>query len=236
VVLATPGERRLVGHAHDGVRVYGTPYGNGATVEQRRRNKPLESRRRYAGHAVVAGLAKGVLVRPEHGRGIGPNGTGTVPHDSLSTITDKVKQMDMQECRAERIEGINRLRYDRAWATMEMDKRDAAGMDGSRAALAARKDALGPPGHGPTIIPHETRAAIDALRKELGLDVAMTAAEVVSEARQQFKLEDIELPIAEDAARLMAALRRGGVACQAAGGRGGSATISVGRISTRPLR
>jgi hypothetical protein len=73
---------------------------------------------------------------------------------------------------------------------------------------------------------------------ELGLDVAMTAPEVISQARQDLKLEDIELPIAEDARRLVAALRTGTGAYLPAGGAaaGSSSGYTMGRVSTRPLR
>ena len=73
---------------------------------------------------------------------------------------------------------------------------------------------------------------------ELGLDVAMTAPEVISQARQDLKLEDIELSIAEDARRLVAALRTGTGAYLPAGGAaaGSSSGYTMQRVSARPLR
>jgi hypothetical protein len=81
-------------------------------------------------------------------------------------------------------------------------------------------------------------AAAAAALQSWGLDVAMTAPEVISQARQDLKLEDIELPIAEDARRLVAALRTGTGAYLPAGGAaaGSSSGYTMGRVSTRPLR
>ena len=101
---------------------------------------------------------------------------------------------------------------------MEHKKRDAEKMDGSAAVFRAASGKHGTLGHGQNIITQKTRDQIDALRKELGLDVAMSAADVLVEARQQLHVEDLELPFKEDAARLFAALR------------------SAGQIAARPLR
>ncbi len=66
----------------------------------------------------------------------------------------------------------------------------------------------------------------------------MTAPEVISQARQELKLEDIELPIAQDARRLVAALRTGAGAYLPAGGAAAGSTsgYTMGKVSTRPLR
>jgi hypothetical protein len=226
--------------ATDGVSVYGTPWGFGRAATHGRRmttDAPEQQRDRVTreGWAEVAGQPKRVLVRPNHGRGIGPKGTAqSDPHDALSTVRDKVKRTELRELRADRVECTDRRNYERSWVTLETEKRNQAQVDGSSTVLAAARGKHGPLGHGPSIITRETRDMIDALRKELGLDVTMTAQEVIVEARQQFKLEDIELPLAADAERLLQALRRGGVKTQAAGMRGGS--YSIAQISTRPLR
>ena len=66
----------------------------------------------------------------------------------------------------------------------------------------------------------------------------MTAPEVISQARQELKLEDIELPISQDAQRLVAALRSGAGAYLPAGGAAAGSTsgYTMGKVSTRPLR
>ena len=132
------------------------------------------------------------------------------------------------------------MHHDRGWVGMEKSKRDEYLASGSReqARLDAKEREEAPVGHGLTLLKTSTRELVDILRKELGLDVAMTATEVISAARQEFKLEDIELPIAQDAQRLVGALRQGCGAFMPAGGASSGSTsgYTIGRLCTRPLR
>jgi hypothetical protein len=243
--------------AKHGVRTFGTPYGSGRqahgpTARQRseRSLRPAagaprlpgqaqEGARAPAGWAYVAGEPKSV-VGPAHSRGICTYPTRTVPHDHLTSITNPVKRAEMMEVRSSRVAGYDCMHHDRGWVSMEKDKRDREGTSGSRAQAEldaqVREDA--PEGHGLTLLKTSTRDLVDILRKELGLDVAMTAPEVISHARQEIKLEDIELPIAQDARRLVAALRSGTGAFMPAGGAAAGSTsgYTMGRVSTRPLR
>ena len=253
VVLATPGARVATGTGVAGVgytpqlygggraHVYGTPYGYGRSATQRATTNISQSQRvprstRLYNGAVVAGEPKGTLVRPNHGRGIAAIAGPHDWHDSISTVQDPVKRAMLQEVRESRVTGKDKHDYDRGWVPAEMDVRDGAHADGSRATLAAARGKHGPLGHGPTIITRQTRDMVDALRKELGLDVAMSAQEVIVEARQQFKLEDIDLPLAQDAERLLAALRGGNVVGSLGNSAGSANAYSLGQLSARPLR
>ena len=71
------------------------------------------------------------------------------------------------------------------------------------------------------------------IRKELGLDVTMSAMSVLSEARSAFNLEDLELGFAHEAKRIRQHIAGGGVLV-AHGTRGGG--YSVGKLTRRPLR
>ena len=247
--------------ARHGVQVYGTPYGYGRPYGQssfvrkaenakrtERTLRPSEGAPRMpwqkesggrpeVGWAVVAGETKQLLGRP-HDRGIGrPQHR---PHDHLTSVGDPVKRSELVELREAREGGYDSLHHDRGWVAAEKDKRDDAMVSGSRAQakLDKQERADAPVGHGLTLLKTSTRDLVDILRKELGLDVAMTATEVISEARQAFKLEDIELPIAQDAQRLVGALRHGAVSYQPTGGAAAGSTsgYTVGSCSMRPLR
>eukprot|EP01048_Picozoa_sp_COSAG05_P030349 COSAG05_NODE_10488_length_562_cov_2.006479_2_plen_156_part_01 len=155
-MLATPGTRVATGTGVPGVRVFGTPFGYShreAPQHAAQVQRGTRATTKYTG-AYVAGQPKGVLVRPNHGRGIGAIPLGksgtTDPHDSISTIRDPVKRTMMQEVREGRVEGRDRRDYDRDWVRAEMVKRDAAQTDGSRATLAAARGKHGPLRHGAT--------------------------------------------------------------------------------------